>query len=123
MAGVLIPNELEFNKVVASLTKTPKFHNKTKQRTLSDKKIEHLKEKVDKIVESIQKRNEWLEATKRKNYTHEHDRIQSMLSVLNKDRNAIGIKNLQDRMEHLQSLVKESMEPTKHEIYSKVEGV
>ena len=26
MAGVLVPNELEFNKVVASLTKTPTFY-------------------------------------------------------------------------------------------------
>jgi hypothetical protein len=108
MAGVLIPNEIEFNKVVASLNKPPVFQNKIKHKSLSDAKLELLKEKVSQNVGNIHKRNEWLEASKRKNYTHEYDRLQSTLSVLNKDPNAIGIQNLKDRMDHLRGLVKES---------------
>ena len=70
-----------------------KFHDRNKgQKTLNDKLINELKEKVDKNVQSIHKRNNRLEATKRKNFIHEYNRFSGIIEpILSKDRNAIGI--------------------------------
>ena len=44
-----------------------KFYDRNRgQMTINDKLLNDLKEKVDKNVQGIHKRNAWLEATKRK---------------------------------------------------------
>jgi len=90
-------------------------------RGITNKRIEQFKERVENHVQNIDRRNKWLEATKRKNYIQEYDRIRGILSVLNKDRNAIGIQNLKDRMAHLRSMAQMSLEENQHPIYTKAE--
>ena len=108
-SGALIPWELEFIKVANSIINPPAFKSKTKERTLSDRKIEKLKNQVHNQVENIKRRNEWLEASNRKNYIHEYDALQSTLSALNKDPNAIGIRSLENRMEYLRDWARQSL--------------
>ena len=99
----------------------PQFKDRNRDLGVSGirkKRLEQLREKVQNHVQNIQRRNQWLEATKRKNYIQEYDRLHGALSVLNKDRNAIGIKNLQDRMSHLRDLAHASLEGSSHEIYT-----
>ena len=105
-----------------------KFHDRNKgQNTLNDKLLNELKEKVDKNVQSIHKRNNWLEATKRKNFIHEYDRLSGIIEpILNKDKNAIGIYNLQKRRDDLIKMAHASVnwkEENKHEIYKKADEI
>ena len=84
-----------------------------------------LKKKVNKNVQSIHKRNNWLEATKRKNFIHECDRLSGIIEpILNKDRNAIGIDALKKRREDLIKMVHASVnwkDEDKHELYIKTQ--
>jgi len=102
----------------------PQFKDRNRDlgiRGITNKRIEQFKEKVENHVQNIDRRNKWLEATKRKNYIQESDRIRGTLSVLNKDRNAIGIQNLKDRMAHLRTLAQTSLEERKRPTYTKAE--
>ena len=106
------------------LARKPQFKDRNRDlgiRGITNKRIEQLKERVDNHVQNVERRNKWLEASKRHNYIHEYDKIRGWLSVLNKDHNAIGIQNLKDRMAHLRSMAQMSLEENKHPIYTKAE--
>ena len=116
---------MDGEKMARRFARKPQFKDRNRDlgiRGITNKRIEELKEKVDNHVQNIERRNTWLEASKRKNYVQEYDRIRGTLSVLNKDRNAIGIQNLKDRMAHLRSLAQMSLEEHKHPIYTKAEA-
>ena len=72
-------------------------------------------------MENVKLRNDWLEASRRKNYELEHDRLKGELNtLLNKNPNATSIKDLlEGRMAKLKDLANESIKGTKHEIYAK----
>ena len=104
---------MDAEKMAARFARKPQFKDRNRDlgiRGITNKRIEQFKEKVENHVQNIDRRNKWLEATKRKNYIQESDRIRGTLSVLNKDRNAIGIQNLKDRMAHLRTLAQTSLE-------------
>jgi len=112
---------MDAEKMAARFARKPQFKDRDRDLGISgirNKRLEQLKEKVQNHVQNAHRRNQWLEATKRKNYIQEYDRLHGALSVLNKDRNAIGIQNLRDRMSHLRDLAHASMEGASHEIYS-----
>ena len=116
---------MDGEKMARRFARKPQFKDRNRDlgiRGITNKRIEELKERVDNHVQNIERRNKWLEASKRKNYVQEYDRIRGTLSVLNKDRNAIGIQNLKDRMAHLRSLAQESLEEHKHPIFTKAEA-
>ena len=94
----------------------------TQLKYLSDEKIEGLRKQIKSNVENIKQRNDWLEASKRKKYEMEYERINQSNKILNKDPNATSIKNLlEDRMSKLKDLADESVSGIKHEIYDKGE--
>ena len=98
MAEIENPDWKRAREIIMAPSNRIKFHDRNKgQMTLSDKLLNELKEKADKNVQSIKTRNNWLEATKRKNYIHEYDRISGIIDpILNKNPNAIGIDYLKN---------------------------
>ena len=66
----------------------PIFHDRNRDtglKFLSDKKTEELRKKFRTNVENVKLRNDWLEASRRKNYELEHDRLKAEYNtVLNK---------------------------------------
>ena len=130
MATITVGDSAEWKDAVEKVKPKNKikFHDRNKgQKTLNDKLLNDLKEKVDKNVQSIHKRNAWLEATKRKNYIHEYDRLSGIIDpILNKDRNAIGIDALKQRREDLIKMAHASVNwqnEDKHEIYKKADEI
>ena len=115
---------MDVEKMAVRFARKPQSKDRNRDlgiRGITNKRIEQSKEKVDNHVQNVERRNRWLEASKRHNYIQEYDRIRGTLSVLNKDRNAIGIQNLKDRMAHLRSMAQASLEEHKHPIYIKAE--
>jgi len=87
---------------------------------LSDKKTEELRKKFRTNVENIKLRNDWLEASRRKNYEMEHDRLKNEYNtILNKNPNATSLNLLKDRMNNLKALAEKSVKGEKHEIYAR----
>ena len=96
------------------------IETETKLKFLSDKKTEELRKKFKAHVENIKLRNDWLEASRRKNYELEHDRLKGEYNtILNKDPNATTLDLLKDRMNKLKDLADKSVKGEKHEIYAK----
>jgi len=57
----------EWKKAATTLTDKVRFHDRNRRfRTINDKKYELYKAKVQQNVEDTKRRNEWLEATRRK---------------------------------------------------------
>ena len=64
------------NSVQKLLSNKVHFHNRNKTHVSKYHKFqEQIEKRLEKKIENIQKRNNWLETQKRQNYIHEYDRL------------------------------------------------
>jgi len=100
----------------------PIFHdrNRTPYNQLSKKRIEQVRKEFKSNVENNKARHDWMQASRRKNYEMEYDRVRGELQkVLIKDPNATSIQKLVERVNTLKDLADVSVNGQKHEIYTK----
>ena len=110
----------EFDKAAHQIivAKAPVFRhrNKTNVKPIPAKKLAELQRQFHSHIANIKVRNDWLEATKRKNYEHEYDRLHGAVKI---NPYGVGVDALKNRMTELKQLVDKSLNEPKHEIYSK----
>jgi len=95
----------------------PDFKDRNRHKpTITEKKLNQLKEKTNKQVESMYKRNQWLEAQRRNNYINEYDRLTGHINSGLKHHTQT-IEMLNNRLDKLKKMAKLSVEGEKHPIY------
>jgi len=113
--------ESHFEKVAKTISNTKSnmdFKNRnTYQPTISERKLNQLKEKTNKQVDSVIKRNSWLEAQKRRNYTYEYDRLTGHIKN-GLTHSPLTVKMLNDRLDELKKMAKLSLKGERHPIYT-----
>jgi len=118
--------QTEFDKLAQQIffARAPIFQhrNKTNVNPIPAKKIEELQRQFHGHIEDVKLRKGWADASRRKNYEHEYDRLHGTLYALNKNPNAVGLDTLRNRMKHLRELTDKSLKEPKHEIYGKGEA-